>query len=101
MAASAEVQAVFWNWEVHPAVPEEVPLHSVQLIVGSDLVYPRYYSEHALAQVIQSLPGHLPILLLLCDRQMPEDASETSPPVRIGTVQDLYIGYCPHSLTGA
>ena len=57
--ASAKVQPVFWNWETDPSMPQEVPLQSVQLVVASDVVYPRYYNERALAQLIQGRASFL------------------------------------------
>ena len=55
VGTASQVQPVLWNWEKDSAIPDEIPLHSLHLIVGSDLVYPRYYNERALAELIRHL----------------------------------------------
>ncbi|CAE7756605.1 Caltractin [Symbiodinium sp. CCMP2456] len=75
VGTASQLQPVLWNWERDPAIPDEIPLHSLHLIVGSDLVYPGYYNERALAELIRRLVDlmspawHVPVILLLCDRE--------------------------------
>ncbi|CAE7573243.1 Caltractin, partial [Symbiodinium necroappetens] len=77
VGTASQLQPVLWNWERDPAIPDEIPVHSLHLIVGSDLVYPGYYNERALAELIRRLVDlmspawHVPVLLLLCDREEP------------------------------
>eukprot|EP00439_Symbiodinium_sp_Y106_P001207 s910_g1.t1 len=77
VGTASQVQPVLWNWEKDSAIPDEIPLHSLHLIVGSDLVYPRYYNERALAELIRHLVDLMsptwcvPVILLLCDREEP------------------------------
>ena len=72
VGTASQLQPVLWNWERDPAIPDEIPVHSLHLIVGSDLVYPGYYNERALAELIRRLVDlmspawHVPVLLLLC-----------------------------------
>merc|ERR1712110_333218 len=47
-----QVVPVCWDWKATPAIPAEIPLEEVNLIIGSDLVFQRYYCEISLAHAI-------------------------------------------------
>ena len=63
-----------WDWEKEPGIPSQVPLE-LDLILGSDIVYPRYYDCNALCRCVFHLLTRGPdrrveplVLFSLCDR---------------------------------
>merc|ERR1711933_82808 len=79
---SSSVLPVFWNWEETMTVPPEIPLEELDLIIGSDIVFGKYYAESELARALctmlydQRAREGLHALLLLADRAC--DASGSS-----------------------
>lgn len=76
---SLNVTPVFWNWEAQPGIPPELP-EKLDIILGSDIVYPRYYDCDALCETVSCLLGRSlakePLALFaLCERASTDSSS--------------------------
>mmetsp|Transcript_110148 Transcript_110148/g.179706 ORF Transcript_110148/g.179706 Transcript_110148/m.179706 type:complete len:281 (+) Transcript_110148:80-922(+) len=79
-AGGEQVQPVYWDWVTNPQVPEDIAVDKLDLIIGSDIVFGRYYDEKALAAALRTLLSDsraragLEAILILADRwKGPED----------------------------
>lgn len=76
-----------WDWEKQPDIPSEVP-PVLDLVLGSDIVYPRHYNGDALCGTVfrlltRGLEVEPLVLLSLCDRAIISDSSTASSSLRI------------------
>ena len=76
-----------WDWEKQPDIPSEVP-PVLDLVLGSDIVYPRHYNGDALCGTVfrlltRGLEVEPLVLLSLCDRAIISDSSTASSSLRV------------------
>ena len=75
-SGATAVMPLQWDWEKQPDIPSEVP-PVLDLVLGSDIVYPRYYNCNALCRTVSRLLTRgldVEPLVLLCDRAIISDS---------------------------
>ncbi|CAK9003592.1 unnamed protein product [Durusdinium trenchii] len=85
------VTCVKWDWEEQTEIPSEVPDH-LDMILGSDIVYPRYYNCEALCRTVVALLTRprgkpVPVFFALCDRMACENGD-------VGSSLDAFFDAC-------
>eukprot|EP00435_Cladocopium_sp_Y103_P054547 s1218_g17.t1 len=86
-SSATAVTPLQWDWEKQPDIPSEVP-PVLDLVLGSDIVYPRYYNCDALCRTVfrlltRGLDVEPLVLLSLCDRAIISDSGTVVSSLRI------------------